>query len=407
MSLKDYFKKPNTNSTEVKQQNGSIESFDSRHYKVRAVEQNVYIDLTRYNDNEKIPFYERTNDNYPQILNQLYNSASSIHSACINLKLLETIGGGYEWLNKNTLSLSDQKNIMKFEAKNDFHNLVEKLTLDYIIHKRANVFIYINKGMVRYEYVNPANIRYNKNKKFAYYNIDHQITTYQDVKYPVYTGQNEDGKYVLSFDGYTPGIDVYCLPDYNAGIKYINIASQIPDWYIADMENSVNPSLTIRVPYKISDNPILAEAWRRNIQGQKGVSNNGNVLVLDGNGFDNVPEVTQLTTNQNDKRFEVLSKEAIEQTCYSHNVNPSILGVKTPGSLGMNQELATAYEQFRVTQILPLRNKIERMINILVSYSEDITTNIKINDFQTINTNLLIKGETSNTNTELNKNENK
>ena len=82
--------------------------------------------------------------------------------------------------------------------------------------------------------------------------------------------------------------------------------------------------------------------------------------------------------------FKETSELITEQLCFAHTIDPILLGVRTTGSLGNGSDIKQAYVIFEKNVVMPLRERIENIINTLLEVM-GIEATITMNNFQIIN----------------------
>lgn len=366
------------------------EAFNTYRNKININDHLPYLD-TRVGEDNYVHFF--MDDNLmPNKFNQLYTSGTPIHAACINDTVDWALGGGIEFEGFDTLSESDKQKINMFKRRNDINKLAMEIAFDYKIHNRINLKVNVyDEDLTTVCRVDPGDSRYNVSRT-KFWVCDDWYTSFNLEKYHLYCIDNQDipGKYMKEYDGHIQGTKPYALPKWYTAFTDIVNAAEIPLYYRADMVNSVNPNLVVSVPFTL-DNPMQRQKFIKNFTDQKGTDKAGITAFLFSNGKDNMPEITQMQTNQNDKRFEVLDKRVTEQICYAHQMNPALLGVKTAGSLGMNQELKIEISRFENTVVKPFRAHIEYVLNEIVYMCglDPKIVKIKIKDYSPIDQTLL------------------
>lgn len=87
-------------------------------------------------------------------------------------------------------------------------------------------------------------------------------------------------------------------------------------------------------------------------------------MIMFSDGKDLAPDVTPVEVSNLDKQFSVLTEDLNNNIIYSHNIiSPLLLGVKTSGQLGNNNELQNAFMLLEKTVISGERKVIEDSIN--------------------------------------------
>ena len=336
---------------------------------------NLPVIFNNYGINGMVPFgYDGSSMTFPLIVEQsIYESAPS-HANCIKLAVLSTIGGGFDFGDDSNKTLLERKDIEVFKKSfgTNFRTFLRAITQDFRLHNRINIkVVKKSNGMLFYERISPSKIGYNKDKTKYYYSEDFMTYNYNKI-YDKYEEGCIPGEYMLDFDGVVDKYEPYPAPEWISGFKHININSKIPGFHEANMENSINPTLIIKRPVEFK---TMAEKtkWFKDLFSRKGEKQTGTTMLFSANSIEQLPIVEQLSANDNDKLFEVLRNSTIDDICMAHNINPVLIGVKTPGSLGANQEMEIAWELFYNIVVLDMREHIIDTIENLLSYSDIVS----------------------------------
>lgn len=329
---------------------------------------------------------------YPQLLNQLYYT-SPIHSQCIEFITNAIIGGGYTWVDEKT-SAAAKVDQIAFEKANKFSKLARLLTRDYVIHKRVCVIVHkINGKTVKFRRLDPSTIRNSSDlDKFIYSND--WSRGYVDMKeYKRYYPGTKEVECLYVFQDNTPGQTIYPIPSYNSCLNFCALDGDLSYFHKNNMQNSIFPSIVIRRPKDFSSIEEV-EKFKSEISSKTGAGNAGRVLVLTGNGKDDLPEFQSISANNNDGAFEVSSKECKDAICIAHGINPSIIGIKTAGQLGNTEEIKNSYTIFEKNVVKPTRSIIEEILNDLIDIAS-IPNTVVINDFQIVEGEIVDKTQTA------------
>jgi hypothetical protein len=302
---------------------------------------------------------------YPQLLNQMYYS-SAIHSACIDFTTGAVISGGLDW--KNEAKTSNEKlEQLTFMKKYKIQKLSKQITRDFVIHRRVCIrIVKNNEGVLKIiERLDPSTIRNCINNKLFIWSDDWSRGLINEKPYKLYKPGCKETETLYVFQDETPGQDVYPIPAYNSVLNWLQLDAEIAFLQKSNIQNSVFPSIVVRRP-KTFDSLEELDMFRNEIGSQKGAQNAGNLMVLTGNGKDDVPEVIQIKANDNDKLFKETKKDLVDSICFAHMINPSIMGVKVSGSLGNKEEIEISNSLFEKNVVWSLRDIITEIINDLV-----------------------------------------
>lgn len=318
---------------------------------------------------------------YPQLLNQLYYQ-SAIHSACIDFISLAVMGGGYSWKDEK-VNAEQQVNQKTFEKVNKFTKLANSISRDFVIHRRVCILISETaNGGKKFKRLDPSTVRNHLTlKKFAY-SADWSRGNFEVVEYVRWKPNCKEKESIYVYQEETPGQDVYPIPSYNSILNWAYLDSEQSFFHKANIQNSVFPSAVIRRPKEFGSIEEV-EKFKREIGSKQGAENAGRLVVLTGNGKEDLPEFIPVQANKNDSLFTETAKELKDNISIAHKINPAIMGIKVAGSLGNSQEMQMSYTIFEKNVVMPLRDTIEEILNDLVDIA-NVKNTIVINEFQII-----------------------
>lgn len=307
---------------------------------------------------------------FPNLINNLYLS-SSIHATCINFKTSAIMGGGYEWEGVNNDDLSVLKNIKKFERITKFKKLIKTITKDFIKHNRAIILLRYDKKEQKYvsaKVLDPENVRNDKVgvfKDLKLYFISDDFTKFNTVKeVKPYSPDCVDEWQILELRGETGGSPTYPLPDYVANGNWTYLDGEISYLYKQGIVNSINPSMIFKFPFETTPE-VKSKIKKMLTFTGKGAKNMGRIFTFF-KPKDQQPEIETVQTTSNDKLYSQVSKEIKDNIIISHQLNPSIIGVKVAGQLGNTEEIRVSYQIFEKNWVMENRYIIESFINELV-----------------------------------------
>ncbi len=94
----------------------------------------------------------------------------------------------------------------------------------------------------------------------------------------------------------------------------------------------------------------------------KGAANAGKAVAFFANSQDQLPKIESLPTNGNDSLFQEASQLNTEQICFSHTIDPILMGIRTTGSLGNGSDIKQAYIIFEKNVVTDIRD-VDRDLN--------------------------------------------
>lgn len=318
---------------------------------------------------------------YPQLLDQMYIS-SPIHSACIDMISLAVIGGGVNF-DTNALSIEERVRFSSFLQRCNFNKVLDLFVKSYVVHKRAYIKVLVKSGEIVHMNSFPsAYIRKSKDGKF-WYNPDWR-TGLTATNYEPYLRGCKDGEYIIALEEPSLSGYVYAIPSYTSALNWVFLDHEQSTFHKSNIQNSIFPSIAVAFPNEFKS---VEEKQKKlnELKDMRGSEGAGNIIVLTGYGSENVPTVTPLTTNQNDKLFETTSREVKDQICFAHKINPSVIGVKVAGSLGNREELEMSFAIMQKIVVKPIQDDIKMFIRHLL-LSAGFVLNFEIEDFDILGT---------------------
>jgi hypothetical protein len=115
----------------------------------------------------------------------------------------------------------------------------------------------------------------------------------------------------------------------------------------------------------------------------KGAANAGKAVAFFANSADQLPKIESLPTNANDKLFHEASALNTEQICFSHTIDPILMGIRTTGSLGNGSDIKQAYVIFEKNVVMELRQQVVTIFQEILTIAR-IPAEFTINNFQII-----------------------
>jgi len=313
---------------------------------------------------------------FPNYLNDLVNS-SGLHSAIVDYKKNLIQGGGIEVTTAPDMTAAGLLQVKQFtqrpNANETLEELVEKITLDYIVHGTVYLKVYWNSDHtkpIRIERCEPSRIRVGYNSadpehiKSYYYCLDwDHYGQYLIKEYPAYDLASSNPVEIYRWMIPNSAMIYNTLPSYAAATNWIQLDGEVSTYHKANIENSINPSMTIKFYKK----PANDEEKRKIVNGIKkqfsGSYNTGKAMIFFSDDKETAPDIDPVQVSNIDKQFSVTADSIQRNICYAHAINPSLMGLKTPGSLGNSTEIAESYGIFKETVIKPAQRDIQQIVN--------------------------------------------
>ena len=347
----------------------------------------------RYQVAGYIPFGQ---DNmFPELLNQLYYT-SPLHGAIVDFKTNAIVGGGYT-LETAKMSSEDKLKLYTFEKKMKLNKTSKAIAQQLIVHHRVYFKLcYNEKGELYKIYnVSPEKVRVARDK-ITYFMCDDWSARIDVIPIKRAHPTNRDLEQLYVYEIMTLGQEWYSLPQYTSALNFAFLSGELSYFAKSNIQNSVFPSFAMMFP-KRPQSEEEKHMIKNTIDRLKGAQNAGKAVAFFANSAEQLPKIEALPTNNNDKLFHEASALNTEQICFSHTIDPILMGVRTTGSLGGGADIKQAYVVFEKNVVMPLRDQVEEIVNELLHLAK-IPGKYMINNFQIINETIVeIEGDASKT----------
>jgi predicted transcriptional regulator len=150
------------------------------------------------------------------------------------------------------------------------------------------------------------------------------------------------------------------LPDYVGALKYIEVDTEISNYYLNSIKNGFTAQTHIQL-FKGIPTPEEARATARRFkENYQGTDNAGGLIIQYNDPTEKESVINNLQPSDFDKQFDLLNKTVQQEIFVAHKVNsPMLFGVRVEGQLGGRSELIEAYEMFHHAYIEPRQQKID------------------------------------------------
>jgi len=157
---------------------------------------------------------------------------------------------------------------------------------------------------------------------------------------------------------YVSGYDYYCPVDYQGGLAYAELESEIADYLINDVQNGFSGTKVVNfnngVPDREKQMQIKSDVMRK-LTGARGEK----VIIAFNNNAESKTTVDDIPLNDAPQHYEYLSNECSAKLIVAHRVtSPLLLGIRTENNgLGSNaDEIKTAALLFDNITIKPYQD---------------------------------------------------
>jgi hypothetical protein len=294
---------------------------------------------------------------------------SALHNSIIKSKIEQTLGLGFN---------NQEIPIIKFLNK----YILKKITSDLIIYGGFYIEVLKKKNNeFTFNHIDYSNIRVDAeledNKPTtAYYSSDWSLANKSgfeiEEEYKIYydltdvNSKELPSKFIYSYLDYNSTYNYYAIADYIAAINAIECDALINQYFNDNLKNGMVGGIIFNYPsYPEDDEKRLIKD--KIVEQYTGVNNANKVIVNFADGKENLPEIIPIQNNTNDDKFTNLLNTTYQTILSAHRItNPLLVGIKTEGQLGGNQELINSQMLYYNTVIKNYQSIIlEAIINIL------------------------------------------
>ena len=314
------------------------------------------------------------NNLFPQELID-YCNTSALHNAIIQSKTEQAFGNGLSYEGKEG-DLPTDEFINQANPTESLNDVLLKAIKDYNIHGGFALNIVWGSGFKKISeiyHVDFSRIRVGKldergNPDKYYYCTDWASQRKAGVKEIIPFNQKDksDASQLIYFKPYQPGLSGYPLPNYMGALTYIAIDGEVANLHLSNLKNGMIPSVLINF-----SNGEPTEDEQKTIEKKikskfTGTDNAGKFVLTFSLDKEHSPDVIPLTTNDIDKQYIQLNNMVLQNILSGHRItSPLLVGIKTEGQLGGNNELYTAYRIHISTVIEPIKKSVMSVINEL------------------------------------------
>jgi len=299
---------------------------------------------------------------YPDFLIELFNKSPK-HNAIVSAKASYVAGIGTDVFGQNTTDIAKAeaklKNINAYET---YEELKAKVAYDAELFNGFCVEVIWNKAKTapsEYYHIPFKDVRKGLEGDYVYC-ADWTDSKAEKIHYQPYNPITRESKQLYYCQFYRPGQGEYPLPDYVGALKYIEVDTEISNYYLNSIKNGFTAQTHIQL-FKGIPTPEEARATARRFkENYQGTDNAGGLIIQYNDPTEKESVISNLQPSDFDKQFDLLNKTVQQEIFVAHKVNsPMLFGVRVEGQLGGRTELIEAYEMFHHAYIEPRQQKID------------------------------------------------
>jgi hypothetical protein len=328
---------------------------------------------------------------YPNYLISLANK-SSLHSSILKQKAMLIGGGGWA---KTNLSPEAQLFLKNVYNDDDCDELLFKISMDLELYGGFYLNLIWSKDRERIaemNYIDPSKVRiampdkddkYPHNENYWISDGWESLSKYPPTLYPGFSTVNKKQRsQILYVKEYRPGTEWYARPEYESGIRWIELEWEISNWHLNNVKNGFSPSMHVNFPIGNPSNEEAQEIIKRLKAQYQGSDMAGNIVVTFSDTKDTATTFDPIELNASDSRFLMLNEQVTSGVLKSHRVvDPELFGIETPGKLGGRSSLIESLEIFTTQYTQPKQRLIEKIFN-WIRRINGISDNLVINKYE-------------------------
>jgi predicted transcriptional regulator len=299
---------------------------------------------------------------YPDFLIELFNKSPK-HNAIVSAKASYVAGIGTEVYGQNTEDIAKIQNKLKsINAYETYEELKAKVAYDAELFNGFAIEVIWNKAKTapsEYYHIPFKDVRKGLEGDYVYC-ADWTDSKAEKIHYQPYNPITRESKQIYYCQFYRPGQGEYPLPDYVGALKYIEVDTEISNYYLNSIKNGFTAQTHIQL-FKGIPTPEEARATARRFkENYQGTDNAGGLIIQYNDPTEKESVINNLQPSDFDKQFDLLNKTVQQEIFVAHKVNsPMLFGVRVEGQLGGRSELIEAYEMFHHAYIEPRQQKID------------------------------------------------
>jgi DNA-binding Lrp family transcriptional regulator len=293
---------------------------------------------------------------YPNQLLEKLNKSSK-HNGIVLGKVNYIIGNGISYKDDSAKELVPNKN----ETIND---LLKKVSTDIEIFGGVYLELHYNAlGNVGAVYHVPYHkVRTNKDNTQYYIKDWTQSTRTQPEIVAAYNPAVKEGKQIICYKEYRPGLEVYSYPGYIGALNWIEVDIELSKYHLSTIKNGMFSSKLINFNEgkpSPEEQQVVETKFKKKFTGSE---NAGGIVLSFSDDPAKAPTVLDLSNTDLDKHFDILNKTTEQQIFVGHQVtSPILFGIKSEGQLGGRTEMRDSFEIFKTTYVNDKQRALETL----------------------------------------------
>lgn len=328
------------------------------------------------------------NNDFPQELIRIYQNSSTLHSNLINRKVDMIAGNGF---------MEATPFVMNEFSKDTLNEIVRKVAFDKVLFGGFYLNIIWNLDgtqVVQVEHLPFEKMRIakydcdevrNSNELEGFYFSKDWLMYRRGENKPMFmpdyhqnlnrlemTREEFNKQFpsqVMFFKTYSPGLDYYTLPSYNAALNWLKLDYEISTYHLKNVQNGLMPGMII---VNKSGIPTAEERALDEVAIRKrfaGADNAGDFIMVYAENGDKAPDFIPVQLNSSDQRFKDLREQLDSTIMRTHSFTSAIAGIEVSGKLGAASEITEQLQYMQSTVISPAQLEIQKAFEKIAKLS--------------------------------------
>jgi len=185
-------------------------------------------------------------------------------------------------------------------------------------------------------------------------------------------GTSNDEIEIYCVKPYRAGFYYYSPVDYQGGLQYAELESEIANYHLNNIQNGLSPSMMISFNNGVPDEETQEMIERKIRDKFSGTSNSGKFILAFNDGKENEASIEPVQLSDAHQQYQFLSEESQSKVMVAHRIiSPMLLGIKDSTGLGNNaDELRTASILMDNTVIKPFQELLINAFDDILSFNE-------------------------------------
>ena len=185
-------------------------------------------------------------------------------------------------------------------------------------------------------------------------------------------GTSNDEIEIYCVKPYRAGFYYYSPVDYQGGLQYAELESEIANYHLNNIQNGLSPSMMISFNNGVPDEETQEMIERKIRDKFSGTSNSGKFILAFNDGKENEASIEPVQLSDAHQQYQFLSEESQSKVMVAHRIiSPMLLGIKDSTGLGNNaDELRTASILMDNTVIKPFQELLINAFDDILAFNE-------------------------------------